>query len=831
MSHPMGLSPAGALIVRAGEPFALRVIVTDAQGVPQDMVGKTFALAFLISGQTDPFLVRDSYLEEGGKSALLMGDAAAATQIFLTGASKAISYYFTETTSGASFTHYYEQVKVEPGPDFPTDRAPIVAAIPAIEVTMDAATLAIVQRGAAGDRASLELFKADIIDEPTAAAMDAHNRAEAVAAVAPFVETVENLVDQADAAKGAANTFRGQAETAAGRAEIAATTAQTIGKLYSTTGEGLAQTDEGAPFWVRSADDQRVAEEYLKLAGIAVPTGKTTPSAELVLFVADTVRRTDGPAMPNEAAVQWKNLLGQLWAYFYSQGGFDLPGFKFGRPSDSGPFLRGTNRLGQSPFGVDDDGAVILPGGRLTGDVRGGMSYRNDLGDLIIGSEESGTRLPGMVVREISDAYVRSVNGLGQVNFVADASGFRSGDGDDGGVIPPPEPVIDVLPMIGSELFLTSDRALPLYVENIRMSRSDDRFGRVTIDSRAGPPAKSFCGSSVDNVIELDPSRMGSTATLTVRTIGNRTARLVKTLSVMVKTVPLAAAMTVILMLWGDSITNRQMAQFIKAYLESWGFTVIFVGTINGSASSTDAQNVAGPLGEAHEGWAFSDVLGYDMTDGDIPYGPLPVGQEAAYMALSKAEKNKWNPYLCPVGSSSASTPIVTVGGQQYRADLSFFEQRFAPFGFVRPDIVPLNFGMNDRNEQGAVKALEQVNQGYGYVLDEIERAWPATKVIVWSSAMPVDLTGDATWQGSWAAIINAVTAIVKARRDAGKINVHLCSAWAHQSAEAGWATSAGSTDSVTGIRTTTISDIIHPFGIAREQQALALASTIACIA
>ncbi|MGW8201907.1 hypothetical protein ACWGM0_05080 [Sphingomonas bisphenolicum] len=548
--------------------------------------------------------------------------------------------------------------------------------------------------------------------------------------------------------------------------------------------------------------------------------------------LGETVRRTKRASAPDLPAVEWKNMLLQRWASFYSQGGFTLPGFKFGRPTDDGPFLRGTNLLGQAPFGVDDDGTIILPGGRIKGDVLGGMAFRTTMGDLIIGSNGSGTSLPGMVVREISDAYVRSVNGLGQVNFVADASGFRSGEGDDnGGVIPPPEPVIDVLPMIGSELFLTSDRALPLYVENIRMSRSDDRLARVTIDSRTGPPTKSFCGSSVDNVIELDPLRMGSTATLTVRTLGNRTARMVKTLSVMVKAVPLTAAKTVTIMMHGDSISNRQMAQFIKAYLEDWGFTVIFVGTMNGSASSTDAQNEAGPLGECREGCAFSDVLGYDMSDGDMPYGPLPVGQEAAYMALSKAEKNKWNPYLCPVGSSSASTPIITVAGQQYRYDLSFFEQRFAPFGFARPDIVPLNLGMNDRNEQGAVKALEQVKQGYGYVLDEIERAWPATKVIVWASAMPVDLTGDATWQGSWAPIINAVTAIVKARRDAGKTNVHLCSAWAHQTAEAGWATSAGVTDPVTGVRNTAISDIIHQFGTAREQAALAVATAIACTA
>ncbi|MGW8204412.1 SGNH/GDSL hydrolase family protein [Sphingomonas bisphenolicum] len=824
-------SQAPALTIWAANPRVLRVVLLERDGQPQDLTGRSATLSCRRSAMLEPRLTVASILADDGLAWLFLLTADQCSLLYEDGLAYSVSYDVVETAGGNSL-RWTGRIDAQPASELPGGgAAPVVVDMPTVDIVSEIDTLAVSERGAAGFGVERRLKDLGEIEQADPAMMRNWLREKGAEGAAPYAESAAISANDAATAKGDTEALRGDAAIAAARAEIAATTAQTIGKLYSTTGEGLAQTDEGAPFWVRSADDHRVAEEYLKLAGIAVPTGKTTPSAELVLFVADTVRRTDGPAMPNEAAVQWKNLLGQFWAYFYSQGGFDLPGFKFGRPSDSGPFLRGTNRLGQSPFGVDDDGAVILPGGRLTGDVRGGMSYRNDLGDLIIGSEEGGTRLPGMVVRAISDAYVRSVNGLGQVNFVADASGFRSGDGDDGGVIPPPEPVIDVLPMIGAELFLTSDRTLPLYVENIRMSRSDDRFGRVTIDSRAGPPAKSFCGSSVDNVIELDPSRMAGTATLTVRTIGNRTARLVKTLSVMVKTVPLAAAMTVILMLWGDSITNRQMAQFIKAYLESWGFTVIFVGTINGSASSTDAQNVAGPLGEAHEGWAFSDVLGYDMTDGDIPYGPLPVGQEAAYMALSKAEKNKWNPYLCPVGSSSASTPIVTVGGQQYRADLSFFEQRFAPFGFVRPDIIPLNFGMNDRNEQGAVKALEQVNQGYGYVLDEIERAWPATKVIVWASAMPVDLTGDATWQGSWAAIINAVTAIVKARRDAGKTNVHLCSAWAHQTAEAGWATATGVTDPVTGVRTTTISDIIHPFGIAREQQALALASAIACIA
>ncbi|KQN27383.1 hypothetical protein ASF00_13810 [Sphingomonas sp. Leaf34] len=102
-------------------------------------------------------------------------------------------------------------------------------------------------------------------------------------------------------------------------------------------------------------------------------------------------------------------------------------------------------------------------------------------------------------------------------------------------------------------------------------------------------------------------------------------------------------------------------------------------------------------------------------------------------------------------------------------------------------------------------------------------------KIVIWATMIPVDAASDGEW-AEWRAILASIVNIVSTRRAAGDANLHLCSAWAHQSAEAGWSTATGTLDPATGVTSTTLSDIVHPGDVAREQANEALAAAIANI-
>ncbi|MFC3699968.1 hypothetical protein ACFOOJ_21255 [Sphingobium xenophagum] len=203
-----GLSPAGALIVRAGEPFALQVGYVDENGDLQDLTGRLFALAIRYTDQTAPLLTINAELDGQAVNAVALGTAEQASQIYAAGVTRSLSYDFMELTGGATASRLTERVAVQPGSEIPGDLVPQYMDLPMLSVTVAAQRKLVVERGRPGFGAERRLYDAGLIDEPTVAAMDERYLTAGAAGAAEAASLAEIARDEAYTARDAAEVAR-----------------------------------------------------------------------------------------------------------------------------------------------------------------------------------------------------------------------------------------------------------------------------------------------------------------------------------------------------------------------------------------------------------------------------------------------------------------------------------------------------------------------------------------------------------------------------------------------------------------------------------------------
>ena len=268
-----GLSPAGALIVRAGEPFALQVGYVDESGDLQDLTGRTFALAIRYSDQTTPLLTIHAELDALAVTAVALGTADQASLIYAAGIARSLSYDFMELTGGATGSRLTERVTVQPGSEIPGDLVPQYMDLPLLSVTVATQRKLVIERGRPGFGAERRLYDAGLIDEPTVEAMDERYLQAGATGAQPFAERAELARDLAVAAEEQTGLDRDQTgqdvlATAAARAqaEAAAQSAMLSGNIYPTKAAGEAATANGQQFVAYGPDDN-YATRYLMVAG------------------------------------------------------------------------------------------------------------------------------------------------------------------------------------------------------------------------------------------------------------------------------------------------------------------------------------------------------------------------------------------------------------------------------------------------------------------------------------------------------------------------------------------------------------------------------------
>ena len=252
----------------------------------------------------------------------------------------------------------------------------------------------------------------------------------------------------------------------------------------------------------------------------------------------------------------------------------------------------------------------------------------------------------------------------------------------------------------------------------------------------------------------------------------------------------------------GDSIGNRQGGTFIRKYLSQMGAGVNFIGTIKGTATGTTGGLDNGELGECREGWETGDFT-MQVNNRVIV---IPVGQEAAYMAMIKKDQWPRNPFL-RVATGTDPVEYVRNG---HIFDPGFYQSRF---GLATPDVVYVGLGTNDVRDlvEGVVGTEYYTNMTI--MLKQMRAVWPSAKFILSIPGTSNCSERNELWTKEYSQILRKMRDLPK---DLADTDIIIAPAWAMVDHNTGYTfpTTALGED---GFYRGTFTDMVHPRGSTRE--------------
>lgn len=369
----------------------------------------------------------------------------------------------------------------------------------------------------------------------------------------------------------------------------------------------------------------------------------------------------------------------------------------------------------------------------------------------------------------------------------------------------------DASPLIGGHLVAFEGAETHLYARNILPARSDLSRVRASLYSEAATdgtrPSYSRLG---DDELVVDLMKCGDTVYLQTRLDEvDPDVRHQATLSVVTSPIAPGSLNAVSVLMIGDSITNRQMAARMNAAATVKGYALTFVGTINGSGINQMSSDATGPLGEGREGWQFGDFT-YSQNDRATIIAP---GNEATYLAATKALKAEQNPFLR--ASTGSDDPSVIRNG--YVFDFDFYLDRFT---LADPDVVFIGLGTNDIRDLNSPDLGPAITDGLTIMCGQIQTARPGTKIAIWFPPVSRSSDRDTLWATEYVEVLSRQIKFVRDQADA---DIRLLPVWAMVSQEVGFALDTGSTSDL-GIKTASLSDTVHlsDFNIAGVAEILA---------
>lgn len=544
-------------------------------------------------------------------------------------------------------------------------------------------------------------------------------------------------------------------------------TKPTLKKIYSdfmastgtfiTVDDGLESTNGTGTnnrFFTVPEAGNTYETRYRNDAGVAVKVGQIS-SAEAI----DTVLKLISPADGTPIYVLLDEL-GFAWGSINSDG-FDLPGMAAATRSQEG-----TSMLDAEDFMIFNDGP--------DGTTFGSMSWKPVPGD-------------GMLV--------------------IDDLGFLWNDLTQGST-PVVADVPSTIPLIAGPICGVQGVSTSIYIRNILPKCSDTNLVRGTFASRSVPEI--ITSSDELRFVTQD---IGAQAYLYLRSEHATSSRTRLTLNCLSAPNPGVGAGNILTL--GDSIQNRQGGQMQKQYLESWGYTPTFVGTINGSASSSDDDNAVGELGEAREGWETGDFT-YSVTDRVSIVAP---GGEADYLELPKLSKWPINPFLRAATGNDSAT--IVRNGMVF--DPAGYQARF---GLPTPTIVNITLGTNNVRDRSEAEIAANYHSDMTLIVSQCRAAWPLAKIVLSCPGTPRDVIRDALWETKYVPLLRSM---LQVRNDFNDPNVIVFPVWAHVTQEAGYTITTPMTDPLTGAVTGPMGDAIHPREATRMQMHQAYAKFFAC--
>lgn len=365
----------------------------------------------------------------------------------------------------------------------------------------------------------------------------------------------------------------------------------------------------------------------------------------------------------------------------------------------------------------------------------------------------------------------------------------------------------DGAPLHGSTLYSIQGRPLPIFVDAMTPDRKIAPSGRAVITSTnpAGSPVSSVHAGA------FTPDPALSPFTLTVSDEGDAAIRYSTTVAQ--KIAPPSVSGSPAILFIGDSITNRSLASQTNSVLRAGtALTPNLIGTMSHQ----------GVLGEGREGWAFRHYINADPA-----YPPVPVGQEAVYLARPATgtgadSRHGYNPFIRLATSAEIAANDTRIRNG-YIFDLSFYLTRF---GLAVPAYIPLNLGTNDLNQQNSPTSVSDIASALAIMLPACLAVSSKVRVGLSLYNIPRSNISLRKWREEQ---VPAIEAMKQAATSIGGGRVDITSLWTVMSPDSGWETAAQAANAGNG--RARIGDELHPIEPNRTLMAEKLAAWVACCA
>ncbi|MEO7469623.1 MAG: hypothetical protein ABIV36_21640 [Sphingobium limneticum] len=362
-------------------------------------------------------------------------------------------------------------------------------------------------------------------------------------------------------------------------------------------------------------------------------------------------------------------------------------------------------------------------------------------------------------------------------------------------------------------MFGTEGRPLRLYPRALMKTGADTQDALVTFASlKTGAVTDSaFVASGADDIV-IHPEQLGTTGEIIARPFASADVRGRLPLSILIG--PKASSGTVRHHFMGHSIVFREQAMRVGKALIARGLTALAIGTMIANGGGTATNRTWGA--EGREGAEIADYV-YEHTDF---CQPLPVGQESAYLAMTDAQKRGINPYIRP--SQAGDNPAFVFNG--YIFDFRFYLNRF---GFADPTHASILLVRNDIFEADPATTMAQMQRGFAVIYSQMRAAVPSMHIGFVYNGEARSAAKVSDWNSDHYALICQAMALVEQRRAIGDARVWFVPAYAHMSADAGWALKERGVDADSNMTTNVLEDDVHPITTARQQLAEIVADFI----
>lgn len=247
----------------------------------------------------------------------------------------------------------------------------------------------------------------------------------------------------------------------------------------------------------------------------------------------------------------------------------------------------------------------------------------------------------------------------------------------------------------------------------------------------------------------------------------------------------------------GDSLTVwvGSGPQTWRRLRQMTGVDPDFFGTIELEDSQSVPADTLTVPGEGRGGREYADYI-YEHTDS---LAPVAAGSESAYLALDRAGRTGYNPYIRT--STPTDDPAKVFNGHIF--DYGFYLSRF---GYAPPTHFVLNLGTNDITQQDDAESLAQIIRGLSIIIPSVLAAAPSCKVLVVCNSFGSQVSAS-RWNGEHRAAIRATIDWV---RDLADARVSVVPMWCTVSRENGFILAAGSADAETGVAPVSVYDPYH---------------------